>query len=175
MKLFVDLDDTLVSSTKLNNDAYNFALEKFKNFRIQTNERITREKLKGFAIKELENIIKEKQQYFSLAWLKYRVVINEKLINKIKEKGKSNSFVWTAADKDRTEVMLKQLGLHKLFSQIIYDAKTDFDASIKLLSERAKSRHFIICENNWLFFQNKEAKIVDKIEDDFFNVRFYKI
>ena len=45
MKFVVDLDDTLVSSTQLNNDAYNFALEEFGYNRIITDKRITRERL----------------------------------------------------------------------------------------------------------------------------------
>ena len=43
MKILIDLDDTLVNTTSLNNDAYNYALEKFGFKRINKNERITRD------------------------------------------------------------------------------------------------------------------------------------
>lgn len=37
MKYLIDLDETLVNTTPLNNDAYNYALEKFGFNRIITN------------------------------------------------------------------------------------------------------------------------------------------
>ncbi len=40
MKYIFDLDETLIQSTTLNNDAYNYALEKFGFQRIITNERL---------------------------------------------------------------------------------------------------------------------------------------
>lgn len=77
MKYFIDLDDTLVNSTILNNDAYNFALEMFGYNRILTNERITRENFDSY--KDLDGIIKLKQKYFTSAWLPYRLVLNKNL------------------------------------------------------------------------------------------------
>lgn len=41
MTFFVDFDDTLVGTTELNNDAYNFALENIFFNRITTQGRIT--------------------------------------------------------------------------------------------------------------------------------------
>lgn len=46
MIYIVDLDDTLVSSTNLNNDAYNYALNEFNLGLIKTEKRITRDSLK---------------------------------------------------------------------------------------------------------------------------------
>lgn len=40
MKYIFDLDETLIQSTTLNNDAYNYALEKFGFQRIITSERL---------------------------------------------------------------------------------------------------------------------------------------
>ena len=45
MVYVVDLDDTLVLTKHLNNDAYNYALEKNGKSRIKTNKRLTRENL----------------------------------------------------------------------------------------------------------------------------------
>lgn len=64
MKYFVDLDDTLINSTNLNNDAYNFALEKYGYSRIVTSERLTREKFKFIDKLKLDKIIELKQLYF---------------------------------------------------------------------------------------------------------------
>ena len=47
MVYVVDLDDTLVLTKNLNNDAYNYALEKHGQKRIKTSKRITRDNLKN--------------------------------------------------------------------------------------------------------------------------------
>ncbi len=46
MVYVVDLDDTLLLTKNLNNDAYNFALEHNEQKRISSNKRITKENLK---------------------------------------------------------------------------------------------------------------------------------
>lgn len=96
MKFTVDLDDTLVSSTQLNNDAYNFALEEFGYDRIVTDKRITRERLGEY--NDIDKIISLKQQYFTLAWLPYRLVTNNTLIEKLVLNKKENCYLWTKAD-----------------------------------------------------------------------------
>ena len=60
----VDLDDTLVSSTQLNNDSYNFALEQYNYKRLLTNERITRKKIHFIASTKRKEIIDLKQKYY---------------------------------------------------------------------------------------------------------------
>ena len=45
MVYVVDLDDTLVLTKNLNNDAYNFALEQNGQKRIKTAKRLTRDNL----------------------------------------------------------------------------------------------------------------------------------
>ena len=95
----VDLDDTLVSSTILNNDSYNFALEQHNFNRIITTERITREKLNFIDNHSLKDIIQLKQFYFSQEWLHCRVVLNKILIDKLMLNKKENCYLWTKADK----------------------------------------------------------------------------
>lgn len=87
MKYIFDLDDTLIYSTALNNDAYNYALEKFGYPRINTSKRLTREKLKFISSEKLKKIIEEKQKYFTGEWLSYRVILNSELIERIKKYG----------------------------------------------------------------------------------------
>ena len=81
MVYVVDLDDTLVLTKNLNNDAYNFALEQNGQRRIKTNNRLTRENFGGTSSKKL---IADKQNYFAQKWLKYRVVVNEEILNLLK-------------------------------------------------------------------------------------------
>ena len=87
MVYVVDLDDTLVLTKNLNNDAYNFALEKHGQSRIKTNKRLIRENFGETASKKLIN---DKQNYCAQKWLKYRVVINEDILNLLKNQDKEN-------------------------------------------------------------------------------------
>lgn len=88
MYYFVDLDDTLVNTTLLNNDAYNFALERFGYERIVTDKRITRKDL-HIDNELLDKVTEEKQKYFTQDWLKYRTIINQDLIDFIGKQDKN--------------------------------------------------------------------------------------
>ncbi len=97
MVYVVDLDDTLVLTKNLNNDAYNFALEKNGQKRFSSNKRITREDLNNIPKNQ---IITDKQNYFTQKWLKYRVVVNEDILDLLKTQDKANCYLWTSADKN---------------------------------------------------------------------------
>ena len=85
MVYVVDLDDTLVLTKNLNNDAYNYALEKHGQKRIKTTKRITREKL---IKKPGKKLIDDKQKYFAQKWLKDNypryVITTDYLLKEIK-------------------------------------------------------------------------------------------
>ena len=57
VKYVFDLDDTLVATTALNNDSYNYALEKHGYLRITTRHRITRNELDYIPKEKLNEII----------------------------------------------------------------------------------------------------------------------
>ncbi len=175
MKYIVDLDDTLINSTKLNNDAYNYALEKFEYNRIITNKRLTRNSIKTIDEKILKDIIKVKQEYFTSDWLPYRIIKNSTLINKLIIIGKNQCYLWTKADKDRVKNVLKKCKLKYLFKEIIFDNKYDFYHSIEKLKETTKSKQFVIYENNHYFFLNQNVKIIDQIKNDNFDVKGYLV
>ncbi|MEG1500014.1 MAG: hypothetical protein RR400_03005 [Clostridia bacterium] len=173
MKFIIDLDDTLVSSTLLNNDAYNFALEKFGYARIFTTKRITRNNLSFIPPPILQNIIHEKQNYFSLPWMRYRLVLNEVLIKKLKASDPKNNFIWTKADKNRVLQILEQCNLSKYFNQIIFDEKENLKKSLSKLENVTNSPNFIIYENNKEFFSNYNIKIIDNIQNGMFDISGY--
>ena len=122
MVYVVDLDDTLVLTKNLNNDAYNFALEQNGYSRIKTAKRITRDNLKN---KHSKQIISDKQNYFAQKWLKYRVVVNQEILSLLKKQERKNCYLWTSADKNRAEYILKELDLYKYFNKVIYDDKKE--------------------------------------------------
>ena len=57
MNLVVDLDDTLIYTTFLNNDAYNFALERYGYPRLDCKNRISRKSLSNVKREDLQKII----------------------------------------------------------------------------------------------------------------------
>ncbi len=173
MKYFIDLDDTLVSSTTLNNDAYNFALENFGYDRINTNERITREIIKDY--KNLEQIIKFKQRYFTSDWLPYRLIVNNDLILKLNDYQRSNCYLWTKAEENRTNKILSLCDLNKYFNYVVFDNKQNYVNSVHKLKEIANSKQIIIYENNHKFFENQNYKIIDEITNKNFNIKGYLV
>lgn len=173
MKYFIDLDDTLVNSTILNNDAYNFALEMFGYDRILTNERITREYLNSY--KGLDRIIKLKQKYFTSDWLPYRLVLNKNLLSKLNNFGKSNCYLWTKADVSRVGKIMGKCDLLKYFNDIIFDKKINFKESISKLKNLSKTNEIVIYESNHQFFEKEKYKIVDEIRSNFFDVKGYLV
>ncbi len=174
MTLFVDLDDTLVGTTELNNDAYNFALEANSFNRIETQDRITRKLLSSIEVEKQDEILKIKQKYFCEKWLPYRVVINHKLFKKIREK-KNKCYIWTMASKERALKTLETLNIRDFFQDIIFDKKNNFSESIKLLHEKVKFNDCVIYEDNDEFFKNQKCIVVDRIKDSNFNVNGYYI
>lgn len=170
MVYVVDLDDTLVLTKNLNNDAYNFALEQNGQRRIKTNNRLTRENFDGTASKKL---IIDKQNYFAQKWLKYRVVVNEEILSILQNQNRKDCYLWTRADKNRADFILKELDLYKYFNKVIYDNKKDLNSSLKRLKDITKSNVFLIFEDNENFF--KKTILRERVESDKFKVKKYCI
>lgn len=175
MKYIFDLDDTLISSTALNNDAYNYALEKYGYPRFNTNGRLTRDRFKFIPTPILNKIIREKQRYFTSRWLPYRIILNTELFDKLKDYEKDNCYLWTKASPHRVESILKYCGLRKFFNKVIFDDKIKFHNSIRILQAIVHANEFVIYEDNHKFFDGERAKIIDLIRTDHFNVAGYLI
>ena len=170
MVYVVDLDDTLVLTKNLNNDAYNYALEQNGQSRVKTSKRLTRENL---GKTPNEKLISDKQNYFAQKWLKYRVVVNEEILSILKNQNKENCYLWTSADKNRADYILKELDLYKYFNKVIYDDKKDLNSSLKRLKDITKSNVFLIFEDNENFF--KKTILRERVESDKFKVKKYCI
>jgi beta-phosphoglucomutase-like phosphatase (HAD superfamily) len=175
MILVVDLDDTLVNTSLLNNDAYNYALEQYGYDVVESEERLTREELSFVKSEHLRKIIRCKQNYFKRHWLSYRVVMNNTLLEIISKNGKNNSYLWTSANKKRAEAIVNACKLNQFFNKIIFDNKKSFVASMYKLKDLTHSNEFIIYENNDNFFCETKFKSIDCIKSNFFNVKAYKI
>lgn len=174
MTVFVDFDDTLVGTTELNNDAYNFALERNYFNRIVTKDRITRKSLPTTDIEKLNEIVRIKQKYFCEKWLPYRVVINYKLLERIRRKN-ARCFIWTMSSEDRVLKTIETLNIKDCFQDIIFDKKNNFSESIKLLHDKVKFDDCIIYENNDVYCKNQKCIVVDRIKDSNFDVNGYYV
>lgn len=172
MTIFVDMDDTLVYSTELNNDAYNYALEYYNYKRIKTNGRITRNSLNITDKTILQKILTVKQKYYCAKWLPFRVVLNKELLKTINNKN-NRYFLWTKANKRRTKKTINALQIANYFCGVIFDKKENFSDSIKNLRKIAKNEDFIIYENNDDFFKNQACRIVDRVKNGQFDVKGY--
>ncbi len=171
----VDLDDTLVNSTLLNNDSYNFALEQYGFDRIITNERITRQKLDFVDNCILKKIVQLKQYYFTQEWLPCRVVLNNILMKRLQVNKRENCYLWTKADKDRAYKIIDYCKLDMFFNDILFDDKLSFSTSIPKLKKSTNSNQIIIYENDKSFFFNENCKIVDHIKTNLFDINAYLI
>ena len=172
MVCVVDLDDTLVLTKNLNNDAYNFALEQNGQKRIKASKRLTRENLGETPSKKL---IADKQNYFTQKWLKYRVVVNEGILKILQNQDKENCYLWTSADINRAEYILNELDLYKYFNKVIYDDKKDLNNSLKRLKDITKSNVFLIFEDNKALSTYKEVISIIRLHIDGFDLNKYII
>lgn len=171
MIIVTDLDDTLVDSTPLNNDAYNFALEYYGYKRIECENRLTRKNLTKD--ENIDKIIKLKQKYFISPWLPYRVIINKTLLETIKTNGSEKCFLWTKASKERTEAILNLCNLKSYFKKVIYDKKENFYNSMLLLKNEVQANTFTIYEDNLNFFDKRI--ISHSIKNETFNIKKFFI
>ena len=175
MNLIVDLDDTLVYTTFLNNDAYNFALEKYGYPRLDCKNRITRKNLFNVKREDLQKIIQTKQEYFSLKWLPYRTILNTQLLDKVKQNGTDKTFLWTKANQKRVQDILGYFNLTKYFKAIIHDDKANFLNSVIKFQKTFVDDTMVIYENESKNISSVNYKIIDEIKNNLFDVKGYLI
>lgn len=175
VKYVFDLDDTLVATTALNNDAYNYALEKHGYSRITTRHRITRNELDYIPKEKLNEIIADKQLYFSRKWLPCRVILNDILLNKIKKLGQKICYLWTSAEPTRTAAILKLCRLQNMFDKVIFDDKHDLNSSVRTLKCVTHATQTVIYENDAKLSKCRHIKIIGCKQSECFNVFVYQI
>ena len=137
MKRYVfDLDNTLVYTDSLNNEAYNFALRQQNREEINNVKRITRENVFSRYIlseNQQKRLISEKQQYF-IRHLD-QLVKNEKLIRFIKSVSPQVCVLWTRAEVIRVEAILEEIQLKDHFSRIFYSKKNNIQEDLQEICE----------------------------------------
>lgn len=127
-----DLDNTIIMTNKLNNESYNYALSHFGLPPLALDTRITRKivninypNLTGLQKIELISL---KQSYFK-SNISYTVP-NLKLISLLQSKEQSCCLLWTSADKERAECLLKYYEIQNSFISILYSDKKRVETDI---------------------------------------------
>ncbi|MBQ4510910.1 MAG: HAD family hydrolase [Clostridia bacterium] len=137
IKYIFDLDNTLVYTDELNNEAYNYALKVLNKDTIDIDSRITRE-IVFLKIKlnedEKKTILKIKQEYFIENIKKLK--LNEQLISFLKSQNPEDCILWTKADKNRVEAILNYFDLKKYFIWIFYSDKTNIINDINFMTKK---------------------------------------
>ena len=175
MKFLFDLDDTLIASSKLNTDAYNYALESLGYQRLDGVHRITRENLKCIPPVVSDTIIRRKQEYFAQAWLPCRILLNDGLLAVAMKNGRQNCFLWTRARKERAEAVLTMCNLNRYFKSIIYDEKKSFRRSMEKLRAIIGRDDFLLFEDNVELLQYPNVSKVCDINMEHFHYAIYLV
>lgn len=159
MKYIIDFDNTIVYTDEVNSLAYNKALTMLGYKPLIFEGRITRKivakQFSEISEHDLEKIIKLKQKIVIENILKIKC--NECLIKFIKSKGTANCILWTSAEKQRVQVILKKLNLFHLFSRIKYSDKKDIKSDIDWFLEVFK------CNKNDMCFIEDNEEVIEQV------------
>lgn len=98
-------------------------------------------------------------------------------MQKAKEYGKQNCYLWTTADKTRVSSITWHYQLGRYFSDIIFDPKTNFVNSLDRIKTKCCFKNCIIYENNPNNFNPlfHQIKMVDHISTNSFDIKGYMI
>ena len=137
MRYYVfDLDNTLVFTDALNNEAYNFVLKKFGLSEIRNVGRITREVVfqKYPEIEKWKDEIIALKQKFFLNNLERTFPAKELLI-KLKNSEKCRNILWTSAEETRVIAILEYYKIAEKFRDIVFDALAELDKLLYAICE----------------------------------------
>lgn len=158
----VDLDGTLVFTDFLNNQSYNFALQKNGFDLILNEKRITRQVIFNhyphISQKILNKIIQEKQDYF----LHHITNVDKNIFmfDILAGLGKGKCFLWTAAERIRAESIISEFRLSFLFHDIFFRDKKSIESDISYVCSRLN------CEKSEIIVFENDSRIVRNLADN---------
>jgi hypothetical protein len=155
-----DLDNTLIYTDLLNNEAYNYALNQFGLSPILDCERVTREivflRYPNLDNNQKDEIIKIKQKYF-ISNL-HLTKINANAIKILQSQKTENCYLWTHAEIIRVKAILKHHLLTDAFKEVIYSDKND------VINDINKICHICNCTENALTFYEDNNDILNVLK-----------
>lgn len=157
-KYVFDLDNTLVFTDELNNEAYNYALKLLGKELICDVNRITREVVfsrYNLTGDEKSLLIDLKQKYFIDNIVKIKENVN--LIKFLNEIPSADCILWTSAEKCRVEAILSYLKLNNTFNRICYSTKK------YIKDDLAKICQFFQCSKDKLKFYENDSNVISEL------------
>ncbi len=154
-----DLDNTLIMTDRLNNEAYNYALAQVDLLPITANTRMTRkvvfEYYPNLTKFQEEQIIALKQGYFMDNI--HCTQPNLSFIHLLQSKKAAHCVLWTSANSDRAKRLLTYYGLQNNFISIIYSNKQ------KVSEDLEKICADLGCTSEQLFFFEDDENITKEL------------
>ena len=160
MKYYVfDLDNTLVFTDVLNNEAYNFVLKKFGLSEIRYVDRITREIIfqKYPCIEKWEDEITALKQFFFINHLD-RTLPSKELFLKLVNSSKDENILWTSAEEVRVFAILEHYKITEKFKKVLFSEKTDVEKDVGEMCKLFK------CSQEDLIFFEDNFKVIYELE-----------
>lgn len=154
-----DLDNTLVKTSILNNNSYNYALQQQALLPISNEVRITREVITAYypqlSNQQKQEIIRLKQEFFVKNI--HHTVPNKFLFNTLRSKDLANCILWTSAEKVRVQALMGYYGINKSFREVIYSNKEDVSKDI------SKMCTIFGCRMGQLIFYEDDKEVIKKL------------
>lgn len=159
-KYVFDLDNTLVYTDSLNNDSYNYALNRLGLTPINNCKRITRkivfEKFTNLNDIQKNQIIELKQQYFINNLQK--TVPNTALLQTLKTKNAESCLLWTSAYKTRVLAILEYYQICNEFKMLLFSNK------VNVLQDVEKICALLQCRHEDLIFYEDNQKVIHELQ-----------
>lgn len=168
-KYVFDLDNTLIYTDDLNNLAYNNALQLCDLSEINDKKRVTKntilEYYPNISKDKYRKIIETKKRFFASNLEK--TIGNSRVLDVLRAQSPENSILWTSAEKDRTELLLKFYGIDKCFGKLYFSEKSNIKND---LDEMCK---FFKCEREELIIYEDNLIVISELSK--LSVSFEKI
>lgn len=159
MKYYIfDLDNTLVFTDVLNNEAYNFVLKKFGLSEIWDVDRLTRETVfqKYPEIEKCKDEIIALKQKFFIKHLEKTLLTRE--ILKFVNSGERENILWTSAEEIRVFAILKYYKITEKFKKVVFSKKTDVEKDVEEICKILK------CSKEDLTFFEDNLKVIQELK-----------
>lgn len=153
-----DLDNSLIYTDALNNDAYNFALNMLGITQIVDCKRLTRDviftKYPDLNNHQRNKIVELKQKYF-VNNLKLTIP-NKSLLKVLEVQNVERCILWTCADKARVLAVLEYYKINNAFKKILFSNKVEVMKDIETICE------ILECNvDNLVFYEDNQRVIQD--------------
>lgn len=163
-KYVFDLDNTLVYTDDLNNEAYNFALTTLGKKPLNNLSRITRDTVFmqiSFSKEKREQLINIKQNYFRENL--HKITPNFTLIKVLDSLNKEDCLLWTSAAQCRVEAILQYFHLKNKFKDVFFSTKSDLKRDIERICA------YLLCKKEQLRIYDDNKQLLQEINNILFN------